>query len=265
MSPTPRPGPAGGLLQTGPRTPPPVFITGTDTGVGKTLLTALLLAHLRADGVPAMAVKPFATGSPADALLLERFQPGVLSRRQLNPFCFPAPLAPLVAARQCGRRVPLARALAWLHGLPNLGGSLFVEGAGGLLTPLGPGYTLRELIAATGGRTVIVAPNRLGVLNQVLLVREALRAASLPMAGVVLMGRSRPDASTATNAAVLAEWVAPGRVWELPHLGAGASRPAAVARCAHDHRRLLARLAATLGACAVTVKCVVAQNACEPV
>jgi dethiobiotin synthetase len=227
---------------------PPVFITGTDTGVGKTLLTALLLAHLRAGGVPAQAVKPFASGSQADARLLTRLQPGALSLSQVNPFSFPEPLAPLLAARRCGRRVSLDRALAWLRTLPDAGGPLLVEGAGGLLTPLGPGFTLRDLIAAVDGRVVIVAANRLGVLNQVLLVREALRAACLGLAAVVLMGRPRPDTSAPTNGRLVAELIVPSPVFKLPYLGAGARRAGAVARLAGERRRLLARIAEAAGA-----------------
>jgi dethiobiotin synthetase len=224
-----------------------VFVAGTDTGVGKTLLTALLLAHLRSRGAAAVAVKPFATGGPADARLLGQLQPGTLGLAQINPFFFPEPVAPLVAARRCGRRVSLARVQAWLAGLPVAGGPLLVEGAGGLLTPLGPGYTLRELIRATDGRTVIVAPNRLGVLNQVLLVCEALRAAGRAASAVVLMGRPRPDASTSTNGPVLASWIVPVPVLELPHLGPRANRPRAVLRLARTHAPLLSQLARALG------------------
>src|SRR5260221_14172519 len=90
-----------------PHTPRTIFITGTDTGVGKTLLTALLLAHLRQNGVPALALKPFCSGGRADAELFHALQDGDLTLDEINPFYFREPIAPLVAARKHRRRIQL--------------------------------------------------------------------------------------------------------------------------------------------------------------
>src|SRR6476469_2720446 len=84
-----------------------VFITGTDTGVGKTLLTGLLLCHLRARGARALALKPFCSGSRGDAQLLHDLQDGDLTLEEVNPFYFPEPVAPLVSARKHKRKIPL--------------------------------------------------------------------------------------------------------------------------------------------------------------
>ena len=84
-----------------------VFITGTDTGVGKTFVTAALVRELRRAGVHAGAMKPFATGSRDDARVLSAAMNGELSLSEINPVFFRRPLAPRMAARLEGRRVPL--------------------------------------------------------------------------------------------------------------------------------------------------------------
>jgi dethiobiotin synthase len=160
-----------------------VFITGTDTGVGKTLLTALLLSQLRQEGCHALAMKPFCSGSEAglgDVDVLYRVQDQELARHEINPFFFPEPLAPLVAARWHGVRVTLDDVLQRIHSVinnhlvpienpnrhaktkrsrqPNLRNHqspvLLIEGAGGLLAPLGEGFNLLDLIEATTTRAV---------------------------------------------------------------------------------------------------------------
>src|SRR5882672_6525542 len=81
-----------------------LFITGTDTGVGKTLITALLLERLRSRGAHALAIKPFCSGSRQDVALLQSLQPHELSDEVMNPFYFHEPLAPLIAARRAKRK-----------------------------------------------------------------------------------------------------------------------------------------------------------------
>jgi len=224
-----------------------VFVTGTDTGVGKTVLTALLLNHLRRAGGRALAMKPFATGAPADAVLLDRLQEGGLPMARLNPFRFRAPLAPLVAARREGKAVALGTALAAIRAVRAGCEVLIVEGCGGLLTPLGPGYSARELIAKLGCRVVVCARNRLGVLNQVLLALEVLRANGTPPAAVVLMGVRRPDNSARSNVRALEELALPTPVVSLPWLGARAASKRAILAAASRLRPLLRRLEESLG------------------
>ncbi len=90
---------------------PVVFITGTDTGVGKTLLTGLLLSWLRAAGVNALAIKPFASGGMSDARILGKLQSGRLEPSEISPYRFRLPLAPAVAAELEGRHVNLKETL----------------------------------------------------------------------------------------------------------------------------------------------------------
>lgn len=219
-----------------------VFITGTDTGAGKTLLTALLLRHLRQAGARALAMKPFATGSQADSNLLDRLQHGELPRHLLAPFFFAAPVAPLVAARQEGRRITLAEALAPIRAAAARCELLLVEGCGGLLAPLGPGYGAPELMARLGAAALVAARNRLGVLNHSLLTLQALRAAGVERVAVVLMGCARADGSARTNQAALAELAAPTPVFAVPFLGRGAGGVAAVEKNEKKVKKTLASL-----------------------
>src|SRR5258705_9807549 len=84
-----------------------IFVTGTDTGVGKTLLTGLLLHHLRTEGCHALAMKPFCSGGRGDVEFLHALQDGELSEREINPFYFHEPVAPLLAARKNARAIHL--------------------------------------------------------------------------------------------------------------------------------------------------------------
>lgn len=230
-----------------------VFVTGTDTGAGKTILTALLLLHWRRRGARALAIKPFATGSLADARLLARCQPRTLPLGRITPFQFRTPVAPFVAAGMERRRVLLDDVVTVVHEAQAGADVLLVEGCGGLLTPLGAGYTARELIRELKCPTLVAARNRLGVLNQALLVTEALRAADLTPAGIVLLGCARTDASTATNARVLRELVAPVPVFALPYLGPRAGSFTNLVAAATNHRGLLARVTAVVGEGAANV------------
>src|SRR5207244_10083399 len=113
-----------------------LFITGTDTGVGKTVLTSLLARHLRERGVAVAALKPICSGGRADARVLHFSQNGAVTLDEINPWHFRAPLAPLLAARREHRRVDLAKVLAHVRRVQRRFEVILVEGAGGLLSPL---------------------------------------------------------------------------------------------------------------------------------
>ncbi len=191
-----------------------IVVTGTDTGVGKTLLTALLARHLRLAGTNAAALKPICSGGRDDARALAVAQEHALTLDEINPWHFRASIAPLLAARREGRRVTLADVVTHARGVGKRFETLLVEGAGGLLSPLGEGFDTRDLIRALKAKVIIVAPNRLGVVNQLLLTLEALPR-STP-AHVVLMGTSTRDAASKSNARLLAEFMPASRVHELP-------------------------------------------------
>lgn len=183
-----------------------IFITGTDTGVGKTVLTALLLQQMRRNGIHALAMKPFCTGTREDVEILRSIQGDELPERLVNPFFYPEPVAPWLAAKNSGKTVRLGSAISRINEAKRCCERLLVEGAGGLLSPLGSRFTALELIGELDCEAVVVAPNRVGCINQVTLATQVLASAGLPKPRVVLMGQQFPDASARSNRAVIHEW-----------------------------------------------------------
>jgi len=225
------------------------FITGTDTGVGKTLLTGALLDYLRHRGVDALAMKPFCSGGAEDLDFLDALQPGRLARRRMNPFFFPEPVAPLVSARWHYRTIPLARVVRAVHGVARECAHLLIEGSGGLMVPLGENYDALDLITRLRCAVMVVACNRLGTINHTLLTVRALRAARIHQVKVVLMdggapagGPGRPDRSVGSNPRLLAELLSPVPVLRLPFLGRNASRPGVLKKNQKKIQKTLARL-----------------------
>lgn len=192
------------------------FVTGNDTGVGKTVLSVLLIRHLRRTGRSAVALKPFCSGGREDAEALFRAQAGEIALDRINPWHFRAPLSPALAARREHRRIQLRSVLHYLRREARGPETLVIEGAGGLLSPLGDDYSARDLIGRLDAVPLVVCPNRLGVLNQVLLVTDALPQRVRSQARVVLMQPEFPDSSTASNPGELGARLGPERVFVLP-------------------------------------------------
>jgi dethiobiotin synthase len=198
---------------------PIIFITGTDTGVGKTVLTALLAQFLREHGVNAAALKPICSGGRDDALALCAALGGTLALDEINPWHFRAAIAPKLAARLEKKAVKLAAVLAHIRAIRKKFAMTLVEGAGGLLSPLGENFNSRDLLAALHATPVIVAQNRLGAVNHILLTREALPKKLRAKAKLVLMSPAKPDAATAGNGKLLAETFPREKLFRLPWLG----------------------------------------------
>jgi len=159
-----------------------LFVTGTDTEVGKTAITALIARGMVLAGRSPVAMKPLATGSAspgedARALGLAAGHPPEVWR------CWPTPCAPHRAARLAGAAVPMEDCLRWIrrHRQPWL-----VEGVGGWRVPLAPGWDISRLACALALPVVVVSANRLGTLNHTLLTFEAVQAAGLNVVAVVL-------------------------------------------------------------------------------
>jgi dethiobiotin synthetase len=209
-----------------------IVITGTDTGVGKTVLTALLAHYLRALSVSVAALKPICSGSRSDALLLRRAAGRVLPLAEINPWHFRAPLAPLLSARKQNARVELRDVLSSVHRVAHRYPVVLVEGAGGILSPLGEGFSTRELILGLGADVIVVARNQLGVVNHVRLTVEALPPLRAARARVALMSPPRPNPASRTNQSLLAEFVDPAHIASVPwvpdirSLAVAATRPA---------------------------------------
>ena len=183
-----------------------IFITGTDTGVGKTVLTALLLRQMRLNGLHALAMKPFCTGNRDDVEILRAIQGDELPERLLNPFFYAEPVAPWLAAKNSGKTVRLASVTSRINEAKRRCRILLVEGAGGLLSPLGSRFTALNLIAELDCEVVVVAPNRVGCINQIALVTHVLASAGLPVPSVILMEQQCPDESARSNQVAIRLW-----------------------------------------------------------
>jgi dethiobiotin synthetase len=190
-------------------------ITGTDTGVGKTVVSAAIVALLRRRGLDVAAMKPAETGrapdDPAsDAALLRAAAGGRDPIDLVRPILLPEPLAPWVAAERAGTPVDLARLDVAFEKLSAGRGAVVVEGAGGLLVPITRNLAYDGLFRRWGLDLVIVAGNRLGVLNHALLTLQAARSAGLHVRGIVLnaLTRSSADVAEDTNLCALADLAA---------------------------------------------------------
>jgi len=193
------------------------FITGTDTGVGKTYCTALLAHGLRDAGLDTVALKPVCCGGREDAEILRAACGNELTLDEVNPLWYPAPVAPLVAA---GDAPPSLEALVrWFKGIASSRRSVLVEGVGGWLVPLAPGVTMADLAVALGLPVLVVVANRLGCLNHALLTVESIRAHGLPCLGFVLnsFDAASDDESLPTNRKALEEASGLRVVVELLH------------------------------------------------
>jgi dethiobiotin synthetase len=183
------------------------FVTGTDTGVGKTAVAASIVAGLRFRGHAVTALKPLITGLdddpdpewPPDHVLLARVS-GASPEATIFAGYGPA-VSPHLAVELSGGVAPSAQWLASrVHAAGAPGSVLVVEGAGGLLVPLGPHEDMRDLAVAVGLALVIAARPGLGTINHTLLTLEAARAVGLTVAGVVLTPwPDQPDAMLRSN------------------------------------------------------------------
>ena len=198
---------------------PIFFITGTDTGVGKTVLTALLAQFLRARGVRVAALKPICSGGRDDAELLHAALDGALTLDEINPWHFRAAIAPSLAARLERKPVKLAAVLTHIRVMWEKFDMTLVEGAGGLLSPLGENFNSRDLMVALRATPIIVAPNKLGAVNHVLLTLEALPKSLRARAKVVLMSPAKPDLAANINTKLIGKVFPPEKILALPWLG----------------------------------------------
>jgi dethiobiotin synthetase len=167
-----------------------LFVTGTDTGVGKSVLAAAVCAALVERGERVAAFKPVVTGVeeapdpgwPRDHELLAQVANAGQTPREVAPYLFGPPVSPHYAAELAGTAVEPARLLeaARRHEL------VIAEGVGGLMVPLTPGYLVRDLAVDLGLPLLVAARTGLGTINHTLLTLEAARAAGLRVAGVVM-------------------------------------------------------------------------------
>lgn len=170
-----------------------VFVTGTDTGVGKTLVSAALLHNLARHHHRVIGMKPVAAGLiehegaqvSEDVLMLRAASTLKVPAELDNPVALPEPLSPHLAARHAGREVRIADLLTPARSLQQQADALVVEGAGGWRVPINDDETLADLARALGAPVLMVVGMRLGCLNHAMLTAEAIRADGLTLAGWV--------------------------------------------------------------------------------
>jgi dethiobiotin synthetase len=170
-----------------------LFVTGTDTGVGKTVVAAAVCAALAARGEVVAAFKPALTGLdepsgdwPPDHDLLAASANAGQSPEEVAPYRYDPPLSPHYAAELAGEKIDRAGVLDAAYGEAARADLLVCEGVGGILVPLSAGYLVRDLAVDLGLPVLIAARAGLGTLNHTLLTVESARAAGLRVAGVVM-------------------------------------------------------------------------------
>ena len=169
------------------------FITGTDTGVGKTRVSAALLTAFNARGFSTAAMKPIASGcinTPQglrndDALVLQQYASLPLTYQQVNPYAFEPAIAPHIAAEQAGQVIDFARIKHGLDILSAQADVVIVEGVGGWLVPLKRDATIADLAHILGLPVILVVGMRLGCLNHALLSAQSIEQSGLPFIGWV--------------------------------------------------------------------------------
>lgn len=167
-----------------------LFVTGTDTGVGKTLVSAALLRAAAALGRSAIGMKPVAAGveadgSQADVLALREASTVPAAADDINPYRFVPAIAPHIAAAEAGTTIRIDHLLAAFARLGRCADLVVVEGAGGLLVPLGEDIDSADLAQAIGVPLILVVGMKLGCLNHALLSVEAIQRRKLRLAGWV--------------------------------------------------------------------------------
>ena len=168
-----------------------VFVTGTDTGVGKTLAAAALLHALRRRHARVVGMKPVAAGAirteegwaSEDALALRAASSIAVPPELDNPVLLPEPMSPHLAAQRAGVRISIPHVVRCYRELAAQADKVVVEGAGGFLVPLGAQETGADLASALALPVVLVVGLRLGCLNHALLTAQAIRARGLTLLG----------------------------------------------------------------------------------
>jgi dethiobiotin synthetase len=177
-------------------------VTGTDTGVGKTVVAAAILSALRRRGLRVAGMKPIETGvargdAECDAAILTRAAGARVPPADVCPIVLAEALAPMVAAERAGISIDLAELDAANARLSAGRGALVVESAGGLLVPIAPRTAFDDLFRHWRLDVVIVAANRLGAINHTMLTVQAARAAGLRIRCIVINIVHDGDASLA--------------------------------------------------------------------
>jgi dethiobiotin synthetase len=208
------------------------FVTGTDTGVGKTLISCALLHGFAAQGKRVTGMKPVAAGCDddgqnEDVLQLRAAGNVAVGYGQINPYCFVPAIAPHLAAQRAGVIMQCSRIAESYHELAAQADVVIVEGAGGLLVPLNAQQDSADLVEELGLPVILVVGMRLGCLNHALLTVEAIEQRGLMLAGWVANIVDPGMAMIEQNIAALQQRIAAPLLGTVPYLPEADARVAA--------------------------------------
>ena len=203
-----------------------VFITGTDTGIGKTLIACAVLDLLGKAGASTCGFKPVAAGARLtpqglrndDAEQLMIHASVALEYEEVNPVVLTEAIAPHIAAERAGVEIRIDALVRHYEALSARARHVVIEGAGGWLVPLGGGKSVADLAAALGAPVVLVVGLRLGCLNHALLTAEDIRRRGLTLLGWVANGVDPAMPEQAANIATLDEAIPAARIGQVPWL-----------------------------------------------
>ncbi|MDQ1005358.1 dethiobiotin synthetase [Neobacillus niacini] len=187
------------------------FVTGTDTGVGKTIISCGLAAVLKAERMDFGVFKPLLSGisrdhPESDTSLLKKMSQTSLSHEEITPFEFKEPLAPYVAGKLEGKVIGIEDVLHRWEMIKGKHQYFIVEGAGGISVPLGEDFLVSDLVKALQLPILIVARANLGTVNHIFLTVQYAKSLGLRIAGIVINGISdHPDIAEKTNPKLIEE------------------------------------------------------------
>lgn len=187
-----------------------IFVTGTDTDIGKTIVCSLLLASLKSHFIKTGYFKPIQTGLEQDTVKVAHLTGIELAKIPEPVYSFPEPVAPYRASQIHGQQIQLDHIQQQWEKLEEK--AWVVEGVGGVMVPLNGKATVRDMILALGLKTVVVATTRLGTMNHTLLTVEAIRAVGVEVAGLILVGEQDPSLE-----AILSEFCSIPMIVRVPY------------------------------------------------
>jgi len=210
-----------------------LFVTGTDTGVGKTVIATALTRAFVAQGLRVAVMKPIASGSDptsdgprnSDALTLMAAANVPSPYELVNPYCFLPPISPHIAAREAGVRIDLPLLRSRFDSLAAAADCVIVEGAGGWLAPLSDSGFMADLAVALDLPVLVVVGLRLGCLNHALLTRESIAARGVAFAGWIANAIDPHFDRAADNLATLSAHLGGPPLAQVPFLEHGNGTP----------------------------------------
>jgi dethiobiotin synthetase len=204
-------------------TPPGLFVTGTDTGVGKTIATGVLAVCLRAHGLNAGVMKPIETGIGAgvlpDADWLMSVAPSAVPLEMIAPYRLRAPAAPLIAAEAEDLLIDVQRIVSAYEALAARHDCMLIEGVGGVMVPLAPDLLVIDLIHQLRLPVLIVARSGLGSINHTLLTVECLKRRDIPIVGILFNNPTAPPGNADGHETIrmVLQWTGLRLIGELPY------------------------------------------------